>query len=597
MRALAIKKLPQEIYMKIAAGEVVTSAGSVVKELIENAIDSGATTIRLEIKNGGKDTIKVSDNGGGISSQDIYLAVQPHATSKIEHWDDILDLDTFGFRGEALSSIASVSEFYLFSKTQDSDTGISLFYRGSQLVEEKRIPMNRGTTVEVRNLFFNVPARRKFLKTSASESRYVLDVLEKFLLSKPDVAFEMIRDGNRVYSCLKEPLKIRIQNVLKVNDPNQLLDVNHQQGAFSVVGAVSSPELSRPNMTGITTFVNERFVKDPIVYAAVRDFFTPLLGKGRYPVAVLFMTIPKSEVDINVHPQKLEVKYSESSTVYSLIKNALKSAFSNQSMQIKEAFSTLNSTNQNHPVKSFQSQDRQLGHRAEYVKDIHMNEYSPGLLYKSQRQPQILQPILDQPDFTKQPVSDKQTIFSSDKILGIANKRYIVMEDATGLVLVDFHAAHERVLYEKIRKSEKKLLIQKLLEPLSIEIDTASNQILQEQTEAFASLGFCYELNKGSVKITGIPNIIKQQDAVDVLLEIIDEFRVTELEKESQVYDHIYATIACHHAFRTGDFITLEQARELLKEMKDYEVFSCPHGRPVKYKLSFSQLDDYFKRS
>jgi len=182
MRALAIKKLPQEIYMKIAAGEVVTSAGSVAKELIENAIDSGATSIRLEIKNGGKDTIKVSDDGYGIAGQDIYLAVQPHATSKIERWDDILDLDTFGFRGEALSSIASVSEFYLSSKTQEADTGMSLFYRGSQLVEEKRIPMNRGTTVEVRNLFFNVPARRKFLKTSASESRYVLDVLEKFLL-------------------------------------------------------------------------------------------------------------------------------------------------------------------------------------------------------------------------------------------------------------------------------------------------------------------------------------------------------------------------------------------------------------------------------
>ena len=597
MRTLAIKKLPQEVYMKIAAGEVVTSAGSVVKELIENAIDSGATSIRLEIKNGGKDTIKVSDDGVGINRQDIHLAIQPHATSKIEQWDDILDLETFGFRGEALSSIASVSEFYLSSKTQDVDAGVSLFYRGGQLVEEKRVPMNRGTTVEVRNLFFNVPARRKFLKTSASESRYVLEVLEKFLLSKPDVAFELIRDGNSVCACSKESLKTRIQTVLKVNDSDQLLDVNHQQGAFSVVGAVSSPELSRPNMTGITTFVNERFVKDPIVYAAVRDFFTPILGKGRYPVAVLFMNIPKSEVDINVHPQKLEVKYSESSAVYSLIKNALKSAFSNQSMQIKEAFSTLQPTDKKSPAKSFVLQDKQSEYRSGYVKDIHINEYASIPLHKNQGNSSISEPILDHPYFGSKLESDKQPIFSVDKILGIANKRYIVMEDSTGLVLVDFHAAHERILYEKIRKSEKKLLIQQLLEPITIEIDLATGQILQERMESFASLGFSYELNGRSAKITGIPNIIRQQDAVDVFREIIDEFRLTDLEMESKVYDHIYATIACHHAFRTGDFITLEQARDLLKDMKDYDVFSCPHGRPVKYKLSFSQLDAYFKRS
>src|SRR6056297_2319035 len=207
--------------MKIAAGEVVTSAGSVVKELIENALDSGASSVKLEIKNGGKDSIKVSDNGSGIPADEISLAVLPHATSKIQQWDDILDLDTFGFRGEALSSIASVSEFYITSKTNGEDVGTSLYFRGSRPMEEKRMPMNTGTTIEVRNLFYNVPARRKFLKTSSSESRYVMEVLEKFLLARPDVAFEFIRDGEKVLKCAKESLNNRIQSVLKINNPNE----------------------------------------------------------------------------------------------------------------------------------------------------------------------------------------------------------------------------------------------------------------------------------------------------------------------------------------------------------------------------------------
>ncbi len=594
---MAIRKLPQEIYMKIAAGEVVTSAGSVVKELIENALDSGACSVKLEIKNGGKDAIKVSDNGSGIPGEELSLAVHPHATSKIQQWDDILDLDTFGFRGEALSSIASVSEFYISSITREEDVGTSLYFRGGQLMEEKRLPMNTGTTIEVRNLFFNVPARRKFLKTSSSESRYVLEVLEKFLLARPDVAFELIRDGNVVFQCPKESLQKRIQKVLKVDEPDNLLEVNHQQGNFSVNGAISSPQHSRPNMTGITAFVNERYVKDPIVYAAVRDFFTPILGKGRYPIAVLFMRVPKSEVDINVHPQKLEVKYSQSGAIYSLIKNALKSTFSDHSMQIRDDFSALRQTNQRDTVKTKEDSTVRAYKEVAYVNDTQRPSYTTSQPLRRPNSFAQTEPIINQLHYKRQTENHKQPVFSTDKIIGIANKRYIILEDATGLLFIDFHAAHERILYEKIKKQEKKLQIQQLLEPIQLEIDLASIQILQDRHSTFAQLGFDYKLSEQKAHIKGIPNLIRQQDAREVFKEIIDELRLTDLEKESEVYDNIYATIACHNAFRTGDFITLDQAEDLIKEMKTYDVFSCPHGRPVKYRLPFSQLDAFFKRS
>ncbi len=583
--------------MKIAAGEVVTSAGSVVKELIENALDSGASFIKLEIKNGGKDSIKVSDDGSGISNSDIHMAVQPHATSKIERWDDILNLDTFGFRGEALSSIASVSEFYISSKTSGDDVGLSLFFRGGSLGEEKKISMNTGTTIEVRNLFYNVPARRKFLKSSASESRYVLDVLEKFLLARPDVGFEFIRDSNSVYKCMKEPLSSRIQTVLKVNDSKDLLELNHQQGSFCVRGSISSPQVSRPNMTGITAFVNSRYVKDPVVYAAVRDFFTPMLGKGRYPLAVLFLEIPKSEVDINVHPQKLEVKYSDGSAVYSLIKNALKSAFSNHSMEIRESFSNSSIREKTDRPKSETNIKAVFHSERNFVKDLKYEPYRDTSSKSSGRDRYDQEAVLHRQPFLKQAGTDKQTVFSTDKVLGIVKKRYVVTEDDSGLILIDFHAAHERVLYEKIRNKEKKLQTQKLLEPLEMDLDLASGQILRDKRESFAQLGFDYELFNKRTKITGIPNLIRQTEAREVFTEIINEFRLTDLEKESEVFDNVYATIACHNAFRTGDFITIEQAEDLLKEMKTYNVFSCPHGRPVKYKLPFSQLDSYFKRS
>lgn len=594
---MAIRKLPQEIYMKIAAGEVVTSAGSVVKELIENSLDSGASSVKLEIKNGGKDAIKVSDNGSGIPAEEISLAVHPHATSKIQQWDDILDLDTFGFRGEALSSIASVSEFYISSKTNGEDVGTSLFFRGGQLMEEKRMPMNTGTTIEVRNLFYNVPARRKFLKASSSESRYVMEVLEKFLLVRPDVAFEFIRDGSVVFQCAKESLNNRIQKVLKVDDPANLLEVDHQQGSFCVQGAVSSPQHSRPNMTGITAFVNGRYVKDPIVYAAVRDFFTPILGKGRYPMAVLFMSVPKSEVDINVHPQKLEVKYSQSGVIYSLIKNALKSAFSDYSMQIREEFSDLRQAPQRDPIKTKGNPNIRAYKDTPTVNDTQRPSYTTSQPLRRPNSFAQTEPIINRLHHKRQPENHKQQVFSTDKIIGIANRRYIILEDETGLQFIDFHAAHERVLYEKIKEQEIKLQIQQLLQPIQVGIDLASFQILEDKRSSFTQLGFDYELSKQEAKIRGIPNLIRQQDAPEVFKEIIDEFRLTDLEKESEVYDNIYATIACHSAFRTGDFITVPQAEDLLKEMKIYDVFSCPHGRPVKYKLPFSQLDTFFKRS
>ncbi len=590
--------------MKIAAGEVVTSTGSVVKELIENALDSGATCIKLEIKNGGKDMIKVSDDGTGIAEDSIELAAQPHATSKIENWEDILELDTFGFRGEALSSIASVSELYIGSKTQTAHVGTLLFLRGGLLVERKKLPMNTGSFIEVRNLFFNVPARRKFLKSPSSESRYVLEVFEKFLLARPNLAFEFIRDSKRVYNCPGESLTNRISRVLKAGSPANLLDINYSQGDFSVHGAVSSPQVNRPNMTGITTFVNTRYVKDAVVYAAIRDFFSPLLSKGRYPLAVLFLTIPRSQVDVNVHPQKLEVKYSDGAAIYKLVKNALKSTFSDHAFDMRASFSQ--------QTQDIPEKPRPATHFKESLNEPASKVYPgqrPAMSERAnQSRPESSKALseLNEMFKTKGPSVgervDKQSVFSADKlmsdnILGVVNRRYILIEEDDAMVFVDFHAAHERILFEQLKDKQKQIHVQRLLETISLDIDKASEEILNQKRTQMRALGFDYELEGAKAQIVGIPNLISINDVVEVFREIIDEFRLTELEKESDILDNVYATIACHNAFRTGDFVTPEQAQDLLRQMRTYKVFTCPHGRPVKFKLPFSQLDSHFKRS
>ena len=266
-------------------------------------------------------------------------------------------------------------------------------------------------------------------------------------------------------------------------------------------------------------------------------------------------------------------------------------------MQIRDDFSALRQTNQGDAVKTKEDSTVRAYKEVAYVNDTQRPSYTTSQPLRRPNSFAQTEPIINQLHYKRQTENHKQPVFSTDKIIGIANKRYIILEDATGLLFIDFHAAHERILYEKIKKQEKKLQIQQLLEPIQLEIDLASIQILQDRHSTFAQLGFDYKLSEQKAHIKGIPNLIRQQDAREVFKEIIDELRLTDLEKESEVYDNIYATIACHNAFRTGDFITLDQAEDLIKEMKTYDVFSCPHGRPVKYRLPFSQLDAFFKRS
>jgi len=616
---LAIRKLPQEIYMKIAAGEVVTSAASVVKELVENSIDAGSSSIHVEIKNGGRDSILVNDNGKGIPSEELKLAVEPHATSKIDQWDDILNLSTYGFRGEALSSVASVSEMYISSKTEEENTGKKIYFRGSVPVEEKTAVMNRGTEIEIRNLFFNVPARRKFLKSPQTESRYVLDTIEKFILSNPEIAFQFVRDGKMIYDIKPEPLEIRISRVLKIKERENIVRVNFSDNGFSVHGAVSSPQINRPNLTGITLFVNSRYVKDSIVYAAVKEFFSPLLNKGRYPLAVLFIDIPRDTVDINVHPQKLEIKYSDGGAVFRIVKRALNNAFNNYSLQIntvKAEASTLQETvdesytspaiTENHDQGKSFGQDVSVFHREPLYAEKKACSFQPAGERKMVNTREILSSLDRRPVITDISVNANEAIkngksgarlFSGRRILGIVDRRYIVVEEESGLTLIDFHAAHERILFEKIKRNERKIVVQKILSPINFETDKAAIEILNHEKLKFEELGFVYRIiDDERVEITGIPNLIGKKEVEEVFNEIINELRLIDLEKESKVMDNIYATIACHNAFRTGDFVNEEEAGELIKQMDEYEVFSCPHGRPVRYSISFSSLDSFFKR-
>ena len=599
--------------MKIAAGEVVTSPSSVVKELLENSIDAGADQITVEVKGGGTEEISIKDNGAGIPADEIEYSIAPHATSKIEKWDDILNLSSYGFRGEALASIASVSELYLSSKPEKQDIGEKIFARAGQVEEREPVVMKRGTQIKVRNLFYNVPARRKFLRAKTTESRYVLETVEKFILSNPEIAFTFLRDSKEVYRIRTDDIFRRIQRVYKNIDADQLVRMEHRQGDFGIYGAVSTPELNRPNRTGIVSFVNGRYVKDPVVYAVIKEFFTPIMPRGRFPVAVIFLDIPRNRVDINVHPQKLEIKYSDSGAVYRLIKNGLKSAYSNLSLNLGTRSSgqteptgkvsednvltrpvSQKKTSENTVREDYKTAHTPLDYKKanQMMRDIH--EDFSKISEKQEKQEKQFPQETSNDHRPKNEKSEK--LFSDIKIIGIANRRYIIVETENKLELIDFHAAHERVLFEKLKRKEKKLISQKFLDNISIDSDETGLAILREKKERFTNLGFDYSIRDGKVLVSGVPNIINLRDVETVFKEILDELRLIEFEPESKVFDSIYATIACHNAYRTGDFVTSEEAIALIKEMRQYEVFSCPHGRPVRYSLTFSELDAFFNR-
>lgn len=615
---MKIKKLSDEVIRKISAGEVITGTFAVVKELVENSIDAGADTITVEISDGGKTYIKISDNGCGMSADDIKLSIQEHTTSKINDIDDLFTLKSFGFRGEALSSISSVSRFRIISKTADEDTATEIDTVAGEIIGEKKCVHNVGTTIEVRDLFFNIPARRKFLKSNAAESRNVTDIVEKIILDKT-VNIKYIRDGKVIYDIKKEyGLKEKLNIIFPETETENFIDIDYTDENFNIKGIVSNPGVNRFNRTGQVFFVNNRYVKTGDLFYIFERAYGEMLEKGKHPYCIIFIETDPAEVDVNIHPQKLEVKFSDSAYVNNILKKTVREALINYTNYkinfVKKEAEPLSENDSNQYIITENIKTENIKNDEGYFLkeknyDYTKNEnvikkdipvYNKNNFYEGNNRNTVKYNFENtiKNDIKEKIFRENTEEVSDYRIVGVVNQRYLIVEEKSKLSFIDFHAAHERYIFEILKKefSEKgSISSQKLLLPIKLSLSDYEVNILNEKNDFMKKIGFSIEFSEKEAVITDIPGNFNFKNINEMIHEIIDYLRLDGIESTDKIFDDILATVSCRSAVKTGDDVKgLETLVENIYRMK---LKHCPHGRPIKMEVEFSELDSFFKRT
>jgi len=598
-----IKKLPDEVISKIAAGEVVINPASVVKELIENAIDAQASNIDIQIKNGGKSYIKVADNGIGMSNDDLLASIQRYTTSKISEIEDIYRISSYGFRGEALASIVDVSRTVI--TTCDGSQAYRLEVVGGNIVKTSQSHREKGTTVEIYDLFFNLPARRKFLSSEKVETRMVTEMVERFLLVRPDLSFTYKVEDDIVYNVRSETLNDRFSVIFP--DVKEFQQLSYDGEKVKISGIISSPQHTRRNRTGQLFFVNGRFIVDNLLHLALERGYGESLMHGLHPYAVVFLNVVPDTIDVNIHPQKLQVKFSEPQVVYNELARAVRETlrqFTGYQLYVDKRDSALFASEP--PVENSNGKDVrdvrldwQDGKRASDWRNERTGSFS-GTNATGQprsRDANTYYPVNRSDDSARNIQLDGtfgQKISTLQRIgkFTILRNRYILFEDVDGIVIVDFHAAHERIIYERLK--EKTYSTVPLLIPIEVSLPKSVEQVLDELKDALEGAGFTFSIEEGKVKITQIPSILNVTQARDVFMEVLEEYRLP-FDKPKSL-NHVLASKACKAAIKTGDPISESEAEQLVNEVREKGLLTCPHGRPILMKLTFSQLDSYFER-
>ncbi|WP_041082018.1 DNA mismatch repair endonuclease MutL [Thermotoga profunda] len=558
---MKIKKLDPSVVSRIAAGEVVTGTHSVVKELVENSIDAGATRIVVELLNGGKDEIKVQDNGEGMDRDDLLSCFEPHATSKISNFEDIYLLRSFGFRGEALYSICQVSKTKITSRTDRSQVGHEVEIVAGNLIYEKPNACQKGTVVVVKDLFFNVPARRKFLKSSAVEGRMATETFERFCLSHPHIAFILLRDQQIVYNFVPSTLIERVKVLFKDVPRDSLISLDVEQHGMRLSGCVTKPPFFR-NKRSLFTYVNGRYVVSSIVQSAIYSAYSDFLNQKEHPLVVLNLDVPPKDVDVNIHPQKLEVKFSDEEKVFKFIRDSVKGLFEKvvvRKIPVVIPSSKATDHKLSEPVDTYRNST-----------DVQISEHSTA------RTGYFLEPL-------------------NFNIIGIVRGRYIIVETTEALLVVDFHAAHERLIYDEIMSCIDRMPTIDLLMNIEIPLRKSELDVL-ERTDLLKKIGFDYQIQAGKIIVNRIPKWLNQGDLKEFLIQSIDEMKLIDLQSFEEVMRKIIADMACKNALRTKDRLDNEQAIFLVQQIFDKKITACPHGRPIIYSIEFRELDKFFER-
>ena len=608
---MKIQVLSKHVSDLIAAGEVVERPVSVVKELVENALDAGADYIVVETQRGGLGSIRVTDNGSGISDADVETAFLRHATSKIKNAEDLESIATMGFRGEALSSIAAVSKIRLITRTGNSDEGTLLELEGGTVTDHQPIGCPVGTTFLVSDLFFNTPARLKFVKKDATEAGHISDLIDALALAHPDVSFRLIQNNREsLHTAGDGDLRGTAYSVLGNDIAKHLLPVDYTSENMHITGLVGTGETSRTNRKSQLFFVNRRLVKSKLFYAAIEEATQGVVVGKRYPVCMLNIELDPSHIDINVHPSKSEVKFSHENAVYHLMYWGIKNAFYQKPI-VPEITLPDNQPKEEVPTEknSFVSvkADAKPFSDVQPIRTPVSNPVRPASSFSAWqgKSEQISATFQSDPEprkeldlMPKRQENATQEATEEWRIVGQVFQTYIVAEKGEEMLIVDQHAAHERLKYEQLKKQERQVLSQELLQPLVLDFTKSEVVLLTQKADVFKTLGFEFEdFGGNSIRFNRIPVSLTSADVASVIRELLDQLESQRTVIESDFESRALFTIACKAAIKANHNLSEIEMKKLISDVLALgSINTCPHGRPITLKLSKHELEKHFKR-
>jgi DNA mismatch repair protein MutL len=600
-----IKKLDSLTINKIAAGEVIERPSSVVKELVENSIDANSTEITINIQEGGKKLIEIIDNGNGMSHDDAVLAIQRYSTSKIETADDLFSINSLGFRGEALASIVSVAQVEITTKTKEDELGTHLSIEGGEIKEDKKTVVSDGTRIAVRNLFFNVPVRRKFLKSVSTEINYITEFTTRLALAYPNISFSLNHNGKSLISAPKGELISQITSIFGSQIAKACIPIEEIEDNYTIKGFITKPEFSRKSKDYIYIFVNQRPVSNKLISDAILQGYGTAIPSNRYPITFLFLDLPTDEVDVNVHPSKKEIRFSKEPFVFSFIESCIQKTLIDNGLKIFERVSdtktqptllrdyvrenTAPSKKIAEPIKIKSIVDEGTSIRIRRRKDQSMEQFLPEAERKERER--------------ATPIETKASI----RVIGLIKETYIIAETEEGLLLCDQHAAHEKINYSKYlsQLKNKKVSVQRLLAPVSVQLKPSEYQLIEDMMIQLTTYGFDVEtFGKNEILIRSIPSIMGvtishevARDIIDIIKEHNKEIKENLVLEDFEFIKELVSLFACRRSIKAGDKISIGEAEKLIAELLTLkEPFTCPHGRPTIIILNEKYIEEIFQR-
>jgi DNA mismatch repair protein MutL len=617
-----IQILPEFISNKIAAGEVVQRPASVLKELLENSFDAGASNIEVYIKNAGKSLIQVVDDGKGMSSEDAAISVERHATSKIKSVEDLERILTFGFRGEALSSIAAVSQLEIRTERKDDEVGTLVKVDDERGLQTDKGSFSKGTSVAVKNLFYNTPARRNFLKTNSTELKHLIDTFNRAALGKPQISFKFINDDDVIFDYAQSNFRERIEDVIADNIYDAVIELEETSDVISIKGVLGKPTFLKKSRGEQYLFINNRYVQSRIINHAVFSAFENILEKGDYPFFVMFLELNPKKIDINVHPLKLEVKFDDEKLVYKFVNAVVKKSLGKYDLVPSMSFQQNDTDSEkinygdhkfvakndfsDRPNISSNQVERGKGIFSDDEIDILFNSLGSSVKKTSDAN-DFSAPFEQEFKEISHSSNDEQTEISSESIneessfiVSLQNK-YILSQIKSGLMIIDQHVAHERILYEKALKSFEANIpfSQQLLFSEKIQFDPADYDLLKELNGYLVKLGFNLKfLTRRFVEIIGVPSDVNVGDEKNTLKGILIEYRRNQLEKQLEVRDNLAKSFSCKTAIKAGDKLSDKEMRLMVDQLFATSMpYVCPHGRPIIIKIPLTEFDKRFGRT